>query len=330
MGNEIFPASIKIVLKIFNKRGINFLIMKKEKRSSIRKEKDKSSTAGFVTYFRACSNKERNKWLKGPDSLAKKFHVGSAGRMLKLSPILLPIMKKMVPGHYGFVIARTFYFDALFKNALEQGYDQIIIMGAGFDSRAYRFTSNVGKTTVFEIDEPHAQEIKRSVLDQGQIKVPDHVHFVPVDFNVDDLGEKLRSGGYEDGKRNLFIWEGVTEYLTVEGVDATLDFLRHSSAPGSEVAFTYIFKEMLEGDFHYYGSKQIFKMVSKVGEPYSFGIPEGKIASFLKERGFSLVENVSAKDMESKYFTDDSGRCHARVCEHQCIAHAIMANENRK
>lgn len=281
--------------------------------------KEKSSeTAGFVTYFRACSHKEKSTSIRGPDYLAKEFHIGSARSKLKLSKILLPILKKVIPGTYEWVVARTFFFDEQFKRALEGNYDQIVILGAGFDSRVYRFSDHIKSTTIYEVDTEATQNQKKDILAEIKTPLPETLRFVPIDFNEENLS-KLFEYGFAENKKNLFIWEGVTEYLTEEAVDKTLEFIKQNSASGSEIAFTYVYKEILEGNYHYYGSEEIVKMVSKKGEPYTFGIAEGKIADFLSSRGFRLIVNYAPKDLEQKYLTDDKGNVFGRISEHQCV-----------
>ena len=287
-----------------------------EKSQSV-KEKS-SETAGFVTYFRACSHKEKNASFRGPDYLAKEFHVGSAKFKLKLSSLLLPILKRVIPGTYEWVAARTFFFDEQFKRALESNYDQIVLLGAGFDSRAYRFSDYITNTVVYEVDTEATQNQKKVILDEIKTPVPEALRFVPIDFNEEDLS-KLFEYGFAENKKNLFIWEGVTEYLKEEAVDKTLEFIKQNSATGSEIALTYVYKELLEGDYHYYGSEEIVNMVSKKGEPYTFGIAEGKIADFLSSKGLRLVVNYAPKDLEQKYLTDDKGNVFGKISEHQCI-----------
>jgi len=281
--------------------------------------KEKSSeTAGFVTYFRACSHKEKNTSIRGPDYLAKEFHVGSARFKLKLSKLLLPILKKVIPGTYEWVVARTFFFDEQFKRALERNYDQIVILGAGFDSRAYRFSDHIQNTAIYEVDTEATQNQKKAILAEIKTSLPETLRFVPVDFNEEKLS-KLFEYGFAENKKNLLIWEGVTEYLTEEAVDKTLKFIKQNSASGSEIAFTYVYKEILEGDYHYYGAEEIVNMVSKKGESYTFGIAEGKITDFLSDRGLKLVVNYTPKDLEQKYLTDDKGKVFGRISEHQCV-----------
>jgi len=280
-----------------------------------------SETAGFITYFRACSHKEKNASIRGPDYMAKEFHVGSARFKLKLSRLLLPILKRLIPGTYEWVVARTFFFDEQFKKALESNYDQIVILGAGFDSRAYRFSEHIKSTVVYEVDTEATQNQKKDILSEIKTPLPETLRFVPVDFNEETLS-KLFEYGFAENKKNLFIWEGVTEYLTEEAVDNTLEFIKKNSSSGSEIAFTYVYKEILEGDYHYYGSEEIVKMVSKKGEPYTFGIAEGKIADFLSGRGLRLIVNFAPKELEQKYLTDEKGNLFGRISEHQC---AVLA-----
>ncbi len=279
-----------------------------------------SETAGFTTYFRACSNKEKERQIRGPDYLAKIFHVGSAKWKLKMSRILLPILKRYLPGTYEWVAARTFMLDDIFKKALIDNWDQIIILGAGFDSRSYRFKDLIKDTKLFEIDLPTTQTMKKFILDKIEIEIPEHLHFIPINLNKENLDQLITGGDFKPKAKNLFIWEGVTEYLTEESVDDTLSFIRKNSLPSSQLAFTYIYKEILEGNFKYYGSREIVKMVSKFGEPYQFGIYEGKIEQFLRERGFKLVKNYSAEELEEKYFLDDKGKSHGKINGNNAIA----------
>ncbi len=279
-------------------------------------EKNISETAGFITYFRACSNKERN--LKGPDYLAKEFHTGSARLKLNLSPILLPILKRYIPGTYEWVVSRTFLFDRIFKEALTLNFDQIIIMGAGFDSRAYRFIDYIKATKIFEVDLAPTQEKKIEILKEKNIDIPDEMQFVAINFNKDKLDDRLFESGFKKDKKNLFIWEGVTEYLKDETVDATLNFIKENSMEKSLIAFTYIYRDVIEGNYKYYGSKKIANLVSKYGEPYHFGIPEGGINKFLKKLGFRVIKNYTPEELEKIYLTFSNGKSFGKIASHQC------------
>ncbi len=288
--------------------------MKKYSEQNI--DKNISDTAGSVTYFRACSNKERK--LKGPDYLAKQFHIGSARLKLNLSSILLPLLKKYIPGTYEWVISRTFLFDEIFREALDENFNQIIILGAGFDSRPYRFIDYIKDTKIFEVDVAPTQETKIKILKDKNINIPYGMQFVAVNFNKNNLDDKLFKSGFQIGKKNLFIWEGVTEYLTGDAVDSTLTFIKNNSIGGSLIAFTYIYKEVIEGNYKYYGSKEIVNLVSKYEEPYHFGIPEGGINKFLKKWRFKVIKNYTPEELEKLYLTLCNGKSFGRISGHQC------------
>ncbi len=288
-------------------------------------EERSSSTAGFVTFFRACSNKERDDRFRGPDYLAQMFHSGGEKYLLRLSFLLLPLMKRMVPGTYEWVVARTFFFDEVFEQALDEKLAQIVIMGAGFDTRAYRFQDKSDDTVIFELDLPEPQGIKIKRLNSERIAIPENVIYVPIDFTKDNIFTRLEEAGYSRSERSLFLWEGVTEYLTDEAVDSTMKSIRDNSPPGSLLAFSYIYRSVVEGTREYHGTKQIVKTVAKTGEPYRYGIPEGEIETFLSERGYRLVRHHTAEELERKYLMDEEGGLYGRICGHNCVALSQVA-----
>ncbi len=128
--------------------------------------------------------------------------------------------------------------------------------------------------------------------------------------------------GFKMNRKTLFIWEGVTEYLTPEAVDSTLDFIRRNS--GNTVAFNYIYKSVVDGTCDYYGAKEIVKATTESSEPYQFGIEEGKIEQFLTARGYELVSHYTAEELEKKYLTKDDGSLFGRISGHVCLVLAAV------
>jgi methyltransferase (TIGR00027 family) len=281
-----------------------------------------SKTAGIVCFFRACANKEKNKQIRGSDYLAKIYLKGFDGLLLTFHKLTLAIAKRRVPGTYEYVIARTKFFNQVFKQALVENYPQIVFLGAGYDTRPYRFKDSIKQTEIFELDVPTTQQIKKQFLKTSNISIPTKLHFVPINFNKEDLGEALINAGFKMNKKTLFIWEGVTEYLTPEAVDSTLDFIRKNS--GNTVAFNYIYKSAVDGTCDYYGSKEIVKAASESNEPYQFGIEEGKIEQFLNDRGYELVSHYTAKELERKYLTKDDGYIFGKISGHVCLVLAAV------
>jgi methyltransferase (TIGR00027 family) len=144
-----------------------------------------------------------------------------------------------MPGLLEYMIARTAYFDSIFMDALTNDIPQIVLIGAGYDSRAYRFPNANKATKIIELDIATTQNRKKKCLKKAQINIPIHVSFAPIDFNKDSLINVLEKAGYEKDRKTLFLWEGVSFYLEPESVDATLEFLNRSSHNESVIAFDY-------------------------------------------------------------------------------------------
>jgi methyltransferase (TIGR00027 family) len=202
------------------------------------------------------------------------------------------------PGTIAFITARERYIDDFLKACLSEGLDQVVILGAGFDTRAYR-SPGIEKARVFEIDHPATQAVKLKRLKKVIDPLPDYVTFVPVDFNTQTLGERLLASGYNERGKTLFIWQGVTMYLTPEGVDSTLAFIANHSGLGSAVIFDYFYSETLR-DMKMKTARRITRVI---GERLIFGIDEGQIEPFLAQRGFRDVRNADAEELKRLYFT---------------------------
>jgi methyltransferase (TIGR00027 family) len=209
--------------------------------------------------------------------------------------------EKRGPGVIGFLVARERYIDDVLAAGLEEGLRQVVILGAGFDSRAYRLNLE-GRVKTFEVDHPATQQDKLMRLRVIFGHVPEHVTYVPIDFNAEGLGDALLKTGYGPAQKTLFIWQGVTEYLTPDAVDATLDFVARHSAAGSAVVFDYIFSAVLEGTQKHNEVSNMRRYRFMSGEGLTFGIAEGAVEPFLKARGFSAVTALSSDDLKMLYF----------------------------
>ncbi len=205
------------------------------------------------------------------------------------------------PGVNGYLAARERYIDDVLHARLAAGVEQLVILGAGYDSRAYRFDL-AGKVMAFEVDHPatQADKVKKVVEIFG--KIPEHVRFVPVDFNTQDLGESLRTAGYDDKLVTLFIWQGVSMYLTAEGVNDTLAYVVHNSGMGSAIVFDYVCREVLEGE-QQSEVRSMRRYRFMTGEGLTFGIPKGKAEEYLLQRGFRQAKDIGAGELKEAYFT---------------------------
>jgi methyltransferase (TIGR00027 family) len=144
-----------------------------------------SETALFAALRRTIANLEYKNGRLGPDSFAEYFLPPHFRFFIRFDKIRANTKKKLarfMPGMHEYMIARTLFFDELFVNALNDGTPQIVLLGAGYDSRAYRFSGLNRGSHVFELDMAHTQDRKKRCLKGGRIPIPREVAFVPVNF----------------------------------------------------------------------------------------------------------------------------------------------------
>ncbi len=196
-------------------------------------EEKPSKTALWTTHMRAFSTREGNEAIRGEDYLAEIFLPEEAVETLGDLENRAELKEKyFVIGVYEYVMARTRIFDRFFEQALEGDFEQVVFLGAGYDSRPYRFHDCIGETRIFELDIPLTQEHKKQCLAKAGVAIPSGVVHVPINFNTDSMKDVLTAAGYDNNKKTLFMWEGVTYYLAKEAVDGVLEFVG-SNAPGA-------------------------------------------------------------------------------------------------
>ena len=199
-------------------------------------------------------------------------------------------------GAYQYVIARERYIDDMLKAALADGFRQIAILGAGFDMRAFRI-EGIEEAVVFEIDHPATQAAKRERLRKFQVR--NNIKFVPIDFNTQTLEERLTDSGFDDREKTLFIWQGVTMYLTEQGVESTLRYITEHSPAGSQVVFDYFTTELMERSTTIQWTKLLLKLL---GESLDFSIEDGYLETFLSKRGFNQIVNANSEKLTQLYY----------------------------
>jgi methyltransferase (TIGR00027 family) len=201
-------------------------------------------------------------------------------------------------GVIGFLVARERYIDDCLSNCLQSGIDQLVILGAGYDSRAYRFPA----IRTFEVDHPATQQVKLAKVRQIFGRLPENVTFVAIDFNRQSLADCLAANGYDPRTKTVFIWQGVTYYLDSDAVDGTLACIANHSAPGSSVIFDYIDPALLARPSGHGEVKGMRRYSAMTGENLRFGIPVAEIEAYLTQRGFEQVQNVRSEELKARYF----------------------------
>jgi methyltransferase (TIGR00027 family) len=203
------------------------------------------------------------------------------------------------PGPRASAVVRTRLIDDLLLRE-SQSAAQLVILGAGFDSRPYRL-SPLEHLSMFEVDQPRTQQVKREGL--RAIHTPPNVHFVPVDFEHDDLAAALAAAQYEHDSPSIFLWEGVTNYLTPTAVDATLHAVRSLASENDLLIFTYVDRAVIDGDVDAFPeARRWIEGVKRRGEPWTFGLSPAEVPNFLANRGFALEQDISTAVAGEQYF----------------------------
>ena len=259
-----------------------------------------SVTALGTAFFRALSCYENDDKIKGHDDLAKLFLSTEIREKLNDKAYRYITSQSIKKTTYAYIIARTDYFDELFASALKNHIPQIVNLGTGYDSRAYRYKCLMNSTKIFEVDSSSTQIKKIHILNQNIID-HSHVTFVPIDFERDDLEQMLLKSGFDKRQKSLFILEGVTPYLTFEAFCSMLNSIKSISHHEDILAFDYI------------NCKPNKKLILNEGEIIQFGMIKEEMTSFINNQGFSVLENLVPFEIESRYLFCSNGELFSKT-----------------
>ena len=280
-----------------------------------------SETALFAALRRTIANKEFKSGKLGPDDLAEYFLPPHFRFFLKSKRIRGKIKNKLnglLPGLNEYMIARTAFFDRLFLDALKNKTPQIVLLGAGYDSRAYRFAKLNQGTRIFELDAPPTQDRKKKCIRKAQIDISENVIFVPINFNQESIKNKLEKAGYKHDQNTLFIWEGVSYYLELESVETTLEFVRQASHEETLIGFDYTTSISDDNMDNFYGVREFTQAMNHhhANEELMFSIDDSKTASFLEKRGLKIVSHLDNKEIERTFLLDENGSQIGQITGH--------------
>jgi methyltransferase (TIGR00027 family) len=216
-----------------------------------------------------------------------------AGALLRL------IVDFLGPGARTSGVARTRLIDDWVRTAIEGGSQQLVVLGAGFDSRAWRLPVLAAIPT-FEVDRAATAAAKHRRAGGGVAR-RSGVTAVVVDFDRDRLPDALAKAGFDPRRPTVVIWEGVTNYLTADAVHSVLAWAG-SLAAGSKLVFTYIDRRVLDHPASFAGAQKILARVARAGEPWTFGILPDALPQLAHAHGLLVDEDLSADDYRARYF----------------------------
>jgi methyltransferase (TIGR00027 family) len=254
-----------------------------------------SRTAEYMALFRALESAQAADRRLFDDPDAARFLrpalrvVVIASRWRVLRAAIVAFIDRRWPGPRLSAVVRTRVIDDFVVDAVDDGCTQLLLLGAGYDTRATRL-AQVSCALVFEVDHPATQTHKRSVLGA----LPERIRYVPVDFEHDRLVSALADAGFDRDQQSCILWEGVFSYLTPAAIDTTLDALVALCAPGSRVLLTYVDQRVLDAPSSY---PQAWLTVARdVGEPFQTGLDPSQARAFFAQRKLCLHHDESTTE----------------------------------
>ena len=209
----------------------------------------------------------------------------------------------------------------MLRDALGNGVQSVVNLGAGLDSRPYRIPG-ADAATFFEVDHPSVQDLKRSRLERHLGTLPSHVRFVPIDFDTQDLAEVLAAAGYEPATRTLFIWEGVSQYVSRAALEGTLGYVG-GTAPGNQLVFSYVLQRFIDDRSAYPELSPLWDTMRKGDDPlWKCGLDAAHLADTLSRFSLRLTEDIGAPEHRTRYLIP-KGRS-LSVCNIERIAIAAV------
>lgn len=274
-----------------------------------------SKTAMLIASLRALACYEEDPPIHGDDYMAEMFLPDEKRIPLKAIENR-PVIKKAIPdGLYEYVIARTKYFDELFLRYLNLHIPQIVFLGAGYDSRAYRFKNQINNSVIYEVDTPATQEMKLQILKDNDVKIHNNVMYVATDLEKNELFQKLYNAGFQSSLQTLYIWEGVTFYLTPKSVDSMLSLLKQHSSSESILSF----------DFQHRDNENTLINTGLKDENVKFGLNTQECNKYLHGLGYSVIEKLNSEEMCNRYLTMTDGKRFGNV---KSIMNIVTAQVN--
>jgi methyltransferase (TIGR00027 family) len=262
-----------------------------------------SLTAEAVTMARALEH------LKPPDARvvddpwAHLFLSSAARRTLAAwsNSLTGRVLRRLGPTGTTYVPLRHRFIDEHLVAALDAGVVQVVLLGAGYDTRAYRFADQLSGRPVYEVDLAPISRAKAATIAKRKDQFPDaNVVRVEIDFESQTLTDVLPDAGFTVGASTFFVWEGVPMYLTRAAVKGTLDAVHQVSGDGSQIAHDMWF---LVDDPGPLGTARRTApgALSLIGEPVTFGVHPEDYEHLLDRHGFRVVDLAFPSELQARY-----------------------------
>jgi methyltransferase (TIGR00027 family) len=243
------------------------------------------------------------------DDLAARFLPAPTRWLVTATPpklmrrLTMAVMEREGPGLWASMNCRKRYIADKVNESLDD-IDAVVVLGAGFDTLAYRLARKT-RIPIFEVDQPVNVARKTATVRRVLGEQPVSVRLVPLDFEHDDVLDVLTGHGYRPDSRTFFVWEAVTQYLSAEAVDSTLKRLRQATS-GSRLVFTYVLRDFIDG-INLYGADALYRRFRQRQQVWQFGMAPQEVAAFLAGHGWQLAEQAGP-DLIMRRYVEPTGR----------------------
>ncbi len=234
------------------------------------------------------------------DNLAP-YYAGEVGMKM------VAAMQQINPAIRKAIVLRARFMDDYSRQCLDEGFGQVVLLGAGYDSRYLRL-KEFRQARVFELDLESTQTIKKSLTRRLLGKLPEHVSYVSLDFSKDSIIQKLKGAGFNAALKTLFIWEGVTLFLNEDIIAETLGRLAEIG-PGNRIVFDFVPPELIDDATDYMGNRPLLQLCAAIKEPLTFGSTPARMANLLKSIGYTGINITGMREahleLAGKSITED-------------------------
>jgi methyltransferase (TIGR00027 family) len=193
----------------------------------------------------------------------------------------------------GALVVRSRIAEDTLREAVAGGATQYVLLGAGLDTFALRNQWPRGLQRVFEVDHPATQAWKRDLASQAGLAMPPGAAHVPVDFERQDFLEQLAAHGFDAAEPTVFAWLGVTMYLPLAAVEATLARIGARAAPGSVLVFDYVRTPAPAQWGRKLGLALMGRRFRRMGEPWRCTLRDAELHAMLAAHGFEPAEIIT-------------------------------------
>src|SRR5262249_13610090 len=258
-----------------------------------------SDTAALTAMLRAAHQLVDDEARIVDDPIAISLLDDATRKRIAARPTALLSPGLMIPR--AAVLLRSRYAEDLLADAVALGVGQFVILGAGLDTFAFRQPAFARRLQIYEVDHPATQVWKRERLSTAGVAAPDNLRWAPIDFEQQTLAAGLQDAGFDASRPAFFSWLGVTQYLTLPAIDATLRVVAALPSP-STIVLSFMLPDVDLPSEEAAAARAMAEDAARTGEPWVTRISPQDLAVRLSQLGFRDVIDLSPKEADALYF----------------------------